>query len=210
MRAGASSECVRGVPRASFGSPMTSPDLPGQRLRRAVHIIAGGGVVAYPTEAVFGLGCDPRNWDAVARILSMKRRDVAKGLILIAADPEQLEPFIQPLAADRMAEIHASWPGPNTWLLPVRPETPRWLTGRFETLAVRVTAHPLAAALCRAYGGALVSTSANQASRRPARTVLQVRLALDESPDMILAGPCVGSDQPSSIRDGRTGRLLRA
>ncbi|NCC27097.1 MAG: tRNA threonylcarbamoyladenosine biosynthesis protein RimN [Gammaproteobacteria bacterium] len=193
---------------------MTSASLasqrPNQRLRRAASIIADGGVVAYPTEAVFGLGCDPRHGDAVARILSMKRRDVAKGLILIAADPSQLEPFVLPLAADRMAEIRASWPGPNTWLLPARSETPRWLTGRFDTLAVRVTAHPLAAALCRAYGGAIVSTSANQAGRRPARTALQVRLALDEIPDMILAGACVGSDQPSCIRDGRTGRMLRA
>lgn len=189
---------------------MTSASLPSQRLRRAARIIAGGGVVAYPTEAVFGLGCDPRNGDAVARILSMKRRDVAKGLILIAADPSQLEPFVLPLAADRMAEIRASWPGPNTWLLPARSETPCWLTGHFETLAVRVTRHPLAAALCRIYGGAIVSTSANQASRRPARTALQVRLALDEPPDMILAGACVGSDQPSCIRDGRTGRMLRA
>jgi L-threonylcarbamoyladenylate synthase len=188
---------------------MTSPFLPGQRLRCAARIIAEGGVVAYPTEAVFGLGCDPRNGDAVARILRMKRRDVAKGLILIAADPGQLEPFVLPLAADRMSEIRGSWPGPNTWLLPARSETPRWLTGRFDTLAVRVTAHPIAAALCRIYGGAIVSTSANQASRRPARTALRVRLALDEHPDMILGGSCVGSDQPSCIRDGRTGRILR-
>ncbi|EGV16005.1 ribosome maturation factor rimN [Thiocapsa marina 5811] len=166
-------------------------------------------MVAYPTEAVFGLGCDPWNGDAVARILSMKRRDAAKGLILIASDPSQLDPFVLSLDADRMAEIRASWPGPNTWLLPARSQTPRWLTGRFDTLAVRVTAHPIAAALCRIYGGAVVSTSANQAGRHPARTALQVRLALDEPPDAILAGPCVGSDQPSCIRDGRTGRMLR-
>ncbi|UHD17799.1 L-threonylcarbamoyladenylate synthase [Thiocapsa bogorovii] len=188
---------------------MTSPYFHDYGLRRAARIIASGGVVAYPTEAVYGLGCDPWNGDAVARLLSMKRRDVAKGLILIASDPGQIEPFVLQLDADRMAEIRATWPGPNTWLLPARSETPRWLTGRFETLGVRVTAHPLAAALCRTYGGAIVSTSANQASRRPARTALQVRLALDEAPDMILTGPCVGSDQPSCIRDGRTGRILR-
>jgi L-threonylcarbamoyladenylate synthase len=189
---------------------MMTSFLPYHRLRLAARSIAEGGVVAYPTEAVFGLGCDPRDRGAVERILAMKRRDVAKGLILIAADPAQIVPFVEPLSDERMAEIHAGWPGPNTWLLPARPDTPRWLTGHFETLAVRVTAHPLAAALCRVYGGAIVSTSANQAGRRPARTALQVRLALDDLPDFILAGDCVGSDQPSRIRDGRTGRVLRA
>jgi L-threonylcarbamoyladenylate synthase len=189
---------------------MTSSFLPYTRLRLAARTISDGGVVAYPTEAVFGLGCDPLDGDAVERILAMKRRDVSKGLILIAADPHQILPFVEPLSEARMGEIHASWPGPNTWLLPARRETPDWLTGRFETLAVRVTAHPLAAALCRIYGGAIVSTSANQAARSPARTALQVRLALDEPPDYILAGACVGSDQPSRIRDGRTGRILRA
>jgi len=190
------------------------PDLmpvfvPAHRLRMAALTIQGGGIVAYPTEAVFGLGCDPLNGAAVGRLLAMKRRDVAKGLILIAGDPAQLCPFVEPLPDQRMAEICASWPGPSTWLLPARRETPDWLTGRFQTLAVRVTAHPLAAALCRLFGGAIVSTSANQADRPPARTALQVRLALDEPPDYILAGACAGSDRPSRIRDGRTGRILR-
>ena len=108
-----------------------------------------------------------------------------------------------------MAAIQATWPGPVTWLLPARPETPRWLTGDHATLAVRVTAHPLAAALCRRWGGALVSTSANRASRPPARTPLGVRLALGGGPDYILAGACGGAARVSSIRDGMTGAVLR-
>ena len=115
------------------------------RLRLAAHLMHRGGVIAYPTEAVYGLGCDPWNGEAVARLLAIKRRDVSKGLILIAADAAQLAPFVEELPAARMAEIRASWPGPHTWLLPARAITPRWLTGRFDTLAVRVTAHPLAA-----------------------------------------------------------------
>lgn len=186
-----------------------SPVLPLHRLRLAARVIRGGGVIAYPTEAVFGLGCDPLNPDAVGRLLGMKRRDVSKGLILIAADATQLAPFVEPLADARMAEIRATWPGPVTWLLPARPRTPQWLTGRFATLAVRVTAHPLAAALCRLCGGAIVSTSANQSQRRPARNALQVRLAFDEPPDYVLAGACAGSDRPSRIRDGLTGRVVR-
>lgn len=180
------------------------------RLRLAARVIANGGVIAYPTEAVFGLGCDPWDGEAVARVLALKRRDPAKGLILIAAEPIQLLPFVVDLPSVRMAEILASWPGPNTWLMPVRPRTPDWLTGRFDTLAVRVTAHPLAAGLCRAYGGAIVSTSANIAERPPARSALGARLALPGGPDLILGGACVGAGRPSMIRDGCTGRVLRA
>jgi L-threonylcarbamoyladenylate synthase len=171
-------------------------------------------VVAYPTEAVFGLGCDPWDRDAVEHILAIKGRPVSKGLILIAADPVQLVPFLAPMAPDRRNEILASWPGPNTWVVPVRSGTPAWLTGRFDTLAVRVTAHPVAAGLCRAFGGAVVSTSANRAGRPPARTALALRRTLgrplEGGIDHIVPGVCGGAERPSSIRDGRTGRVLRA
>lgn len=199
------------------------------RLRQAADWLRRGGVVAYPTEAVYGLGCDPWNGSAVRRILAMKRRPEAKGLILIAAELAQLAPFVQWLEPTRMAEIFATWPGPHTWLLPARPETPVWLRGQHDTLAVRVIAHPLAAALCRATGMALVSTSANRTSQTPARTALEVRLRLGATggrvravprataadrgaylqADYVLVGPCGGRAQCSSIRDGRTGHLLR-
>ncbi|MBK1641288.1 tRNA threonylcarbamoyladenosine biosynthesis protein RimN [Chromatium okenii] len=179
------------------------------RLRLAIRTLRQGGVIAYPTEAVYGLGCDPWNAAAVQRLLALKNRSVRKGLIVIAAEIAQLTPFLRQLADAQDAEMLASWPGPHTWLLPVRATTPRWLTGDFETLAVRVTAHPLAAALCRHYGGAIVSTSANRAQRRPARTALQLRRALGQQPDYCLIGQCGSSRQPSTIRDGRSGQLVR-
>jgi len=181
----------------------------GHRLRLAAHWIKAGGVVAYPTEAVYGLGCDPWNGDAVRRILAMKQRPESKGLILIAATFRQLDPFVEPLEPGRMAAILATWPGPLTWLLPARPETPAWLRGEHANLAVRVTAHPLAAALCWAADRALVSTSANRATRLPARTALEVRLRLGGGADYLLTGSCGGRAQCSSIRDGYSGRLLR-
>nr|WP_210424604.1 Sua5/YciO/YrdC/YwlC family protein [Marichromatium bheemlicum] len=186
------------------------PPAQRHRVRLAAAWLRAGAVVAYPTEAVYGLGCEPRDGAAVARILEIKQRDPAKGLILIAADFAQLESYVEPLDVARMREVRASWPGPNTWLLPARPDTPDWLTGRFSTLAVRVTAHPLAAALCRAYGGAIVSTSANRADHPPARDARVLRLALaDDGPDHILYGACVGAERPSTIRDALTGRVLR-
>jgi L-threonylcarbamoyladenylate synthase len=186
-------------------------------LRQAARVVSRGGIIAYPTEAVFGLGCDPLDADAVLRILHIKGRDIDKGLILIAADFGALLPYVEPLDATRMVEIRASWPGPNTWLLPARAHVPSWLTGSHDTLAVRVTGHPVAAALCRACArcgthigsGALVSTSANRSGLEPARTALGVRRQLGSGPDLLVAGRCGIHPKPSTIRDGRTGRVLR-
>ena len=153
--------------------------MPGQpfdtwKLREAARCFHRGGLIAYPTEAVYGLGCDPLDSAAVERLLRLKDRPVAKGLILIAADFAQLLPFVRQLPPDLMQPVFDSWPGPNTWLLPARKDTPAWLTGCHDSLAVRVTAHPIAGALCRACRSPLVSTSANLSRRPPARTGLQV------------------------------------
>ena len=179
------------------------------QLRAAARMVRAGGLIAYPTEAVYGLGCDPRNARAVRRLLALKRRSPRKGLILIAADFAQLMPYLQPLTPADRTRLDATWPGPYTWLIPARPDVPRWLRGRYETLAVRVTAHPLAAALCRACGHPLVSTSANFSGRPPARTALAVRRQLGERIDALLPGPTGGAAQPTEIRDLRTGRRVR-
>jgi len=205
MRTSSAAAPAEGEPGAGPG-PLAAAR---HRLALATHWVARGGLIAYPTEAVYGLGCDPRNGAVVRRLLALKARPEGKGLILIAADWSQLEPYVLPLEPERMAAIRATWPGPVTWLLPARRETPRWLIGDHATLAVRVTAHPLAAALSRRWGGALVSTSANLAARPPARTPLGVRRALGVGLDYILAGPCGGAARPSSIRDGLTGGVLR-
>lgn len=180
-------------------------------LRLAARHVHQGGLIAYPTEAVYGLGCDPWSEAAVLRLLELKNRPMEKGLILIAADIIQLEPFVDFDAlneAQRDAVLN-TWPGPHTWLMPVRPHTPRWLRGRHETLAVRVTAHPLAAALCRATGSALVSTSANPATRPPARSAFGVRMMFGERVDYIVPGRCGPSLKPTEIRDARSGNLVR-
>lgn len=179
------------------------------RLRAVARAVQAGGVVAYPTEAVYGLGCDPRNESAVRRLLAIKRRPMHKGLILIAADFAQLTPFLQTLSPADQARLAATWPGPYTWLIPARKDAPRWLRGRHDTLAVRVTAHPLAAALCRACGHALVSTSANFSGWRPARSALAVRRQLGRSIDGLLPGPTGGAAKPTEIRDLRNNQLVR-
>lgn len=178
-------------------------------LQRAASIVRCGGVIAYPTEAVFGLGCDPGNETAVRRLLVMKRRPLSKGLILIAADLSQLKPFIDPLDRQSLNSIEATWPGPVTWLLPARWKAPYWLRGAHPTLAVRVTAHPLAAALCRTCGGPLVSTSANLSGQPPARNGKQVRRQLGGVVDYIVSGKTGGAAKPTEIRDLNSGRVMR-
>ena len=97
------------------------------QLRQTAHVIQQGGIIAYPTEAVFGLGCDPLNPDAVLRLIALKQRSIDKGLVLIASTIEQLEPFMAPLETKQQEKLEASWPGPATWLVPAKLETPVWL-----------------------------------------------------------------------------------
>lgn len=179
-------------------------------LRTARRILQAGGIVAYPTEAVYGLGCDPLNPQAVMRLLSLKQRPWQKGMILIASQRQQLDPYLETVNAEIEEQLDRTWPGPVTWLLPARPEVPRWLRGEHDTLAVRVTAHPLAAALCEAFNGPIVSTSANLAGHAPARSPLRVLRELDGEVDYILHGPLGELAQPTEIRDARTGRVIRA
>ena len=179
------------------------------RLAPAVRALRRGGVVAYPTEAVFGLGCDPLDRRAVARVLAIKGRPMAKGLIVIAADPRQVRRLVRPDGPAWQRAV-ATWPGFATWLLPVRPGVPRWLTGRHRRLAVRVTAHPVARALCRAFGGPLVSTSANRAGRPPLRTATAARVAFGAWLDAVVVGAVGGGSRPSPIRDAATGAWVRA
>jgi len=172
-------------------------------------VLRAGGLIAYPTEAVYGLGCLPRERAAVARVLLIKRRSWRKGLLLIAADLGQLEPLIRLPEEPMRSRILATWPGPATWVVRATPAVPAWITGGRDTVAVRVTGHALAAAVCRRAGGALVSTSANVTRRPPHTHLLRLRRDLGRSVDYIVPGPLGDSDRPTAIFDGATGRVLR-
>lgn len=167
-------------------------------------------VIAYPTEAVFGLGCDPDSEKAVNALLALKQRPWQKGLILIAANYEQLKPYVNDAAlSDAQREaIFSVWPGPVTWVIPARPETPRWLTGSFDSLAVRVSDHPLVQQLCAQYGKPVVSTSANLSGQEACRTTDEVRIQFGPSLP-VLTGQVGGRLNPSEIRDALTGKQFR-
>ena len=179
------------------------------QLRTAARYIRAGGVIAYPTEAVFGLGCDPADWDAVQRLLALKKRSWRKGLILIASERRQLEPWVEGFRDCWLPQLDDSWPGPTTWLVPAARDCPAWLTGEHDTLAVRVTAHPLVRQLCDTLDAALVSTSANTSGQRPARSVLDTRLRFGTRIDFVLPGSVGKQKQPTEIRDLKTGQIIR-
>ncbi|MCL1551091.1 Sua5/YciO/YrdC/YwlC family protein [Xanthomonas nasturtii] len=177
----------------------------------AVAALTQGGVIAYPTEAVWGLGCDPRQQAAVLRLLEIKRRPVDKGVIVVASGVDVLRDWIDldALEPARRQAVLASWPGPHTWILPVTAQAPRWVTGEHDGLAVRISAHPLVAALCVAWGAPLVSTSANLAGGPPARSREALDPALLATIDGVVDGEVGALAQPTQIRDARSGQILR-
>jgi L-threonylcarbamoyladenylate synthase len=178
-------------------------------VQEVAAVLRQGGVVAYPTEAVWGLGCDPFNSRAVQRLLLLKQRDPSKGVILIAASMEQLKPWLTGLSAEHKLQLQQSWPGPQTWLVEDNGYTPELIRGKHTRVALRVTNHPWVVALCEAFGGPLVSTSANVAGEPPLRSYQDVMSAFGQDVDAVLNGPLGGLERPSRITDLVTGEVLR-
>jgi L-threonylcarbamoyladenylate synthase len=173
----------------------------------AFEIIRSGGIVACPTEAVYGLSCDPWNEDAVMRLLALKQRDVSRGLILVAGGLYQFTSLVSHLSRAQQETLASSWPGPVTWLVPANKHVPAWIRGQHANVALRVTAHPVMAELCRAAGKPLVSTSANPSGEHPARDTTTASTYFPDIP--IVAGELGGNDRPTEIRDLETGNILR-
>ncbi|URJ23584.1 Sua5/YciO/YrdC/YwlC family protein [Blochmannia endosymbiont of Camponotus sp. C-003] len=169
-----------------------------------------GKVIIYPTESMFGLGCDPDNKQAISTLLKIKNRSWRKGLILIAANYTQLLKYIDDsfLNENQQSQVFSTWPGPVTWVFPAKSNTPYWLTGQFSSLAVRVIHFELIQHLCLAFGKPLVSTSANLSGQPPARTIKEIHEQLGHNMP-IMYEDILGRSNPSEIRDVMTGKLIR-
>lgn len=181
-----------------------------QSIHQAVAALKQGLVLAYPTEAVFGLGCDPDQQAAVEQILRIKRRPVEKGLILLAAKLEQLLPYIDyaALSAEQQQQLVSIPERPTTWLVPVSAATPSWISGKFDSVAVRLTQHPLVTELCAEWGKPIVSTSANYSGETPAETAEQAMQL--QGVGLVLNGALGAAKQTSQIKDIFTGEVIRA
>lgn len=175
----------------------------------AVRQLQLGGLIAYPTEGVWGLGCDPGNQEALQRLIALKGRSADKGLILIAGHIDQVEPYLAGIDPEQRRQLEATWPGPVTWLVPDRGRAPRAVVGQHPTVAIRVSDHPLVQALCAAFGRPIVSTSANPSGQPAAMSAEQVRAWFGGQLGAVVEGALGGRDRPSQIRDLATLRVLR-
>lgn len=173
----------------------------------AKRLLQRGGILAYPTEAVFGLGCDPFNAVAIEKIMSLKGRGADKGFIILISNWHQLIPLINPITDEQLASVRSTWPGFTTWIFPVSPTLPRWITGGKSTIAIRMTDHPIAKALCTDFP--IISTSANRSGEPPIRdqTTLQLEFSLEV--DALMQGELGPYSTPSTIIDVLTNLRVR-
>ncbi|MDO4700626.1 MAG: Sua5/YciO/YrdC/YwlC family protein [Moraxella sp.] len=190
----------------------------------AKHWLKMGKLLAYPTESVWGIGCDAFNEQAVHRLLTLKNRPIEKGLIVLTADIRLIQPFLMNVVSTRRDEIVAGWKNTQTqattWLFPLPNNLPtpipRWITGGHDNLAIRVITHPLIAHICRTLVsddnpyGFLVSTSCNPHGKPPATTLTQVQSYFGNHDDVVFVqGDTLGLVLPSQIRDAQTGHIIR-
>ena len=187
-----------------------------QRADDAARIVMGGGIIAYPTEAVFGIGCDPDSQNALARILALKGRDPGKGMILVADAYDLIAPYVaNPLPEHvNISDALDAWPGFRTFILPASEKANSILTGGRGTIAARVSEHPFISAICRITGKPIVSTSANASGCEPCRTAQDVRAWLEisgncDAVDYVADASTLGFSKPSPIYDLLTGKRVR-
>lgn len=178
-------------------------------LDRAIQILQDGGIIAYPTEAVYGLGCRADDRAAVERICQIKQRPIDQGVIVLIGNLDQLGDWVKPLTSDQLDKVDATWPGPVTWLLPAADQCPYWLKGKHTSLAVRQSNHPLCKELVALLDVPLVSTSANRSGEQSARTADEAQEIFGDQVDLILDGALGDSEAPSTIFDLASGKRLR-
>lgn len=179
-------------------------------IARAVSVLRSGGLLAYPTEAVWGLGCDPARVESIQRLLALKQRSPDKGLIMVAASADQLAPWLNLLQPAQRQRVCAPTPRPTTWIVPdPAGYASAWVRGDHQGVAVRLSRHPVVAALCRGFGGPVISTSANPAGQAPALDQTTAWHYFGTAIDYYLPGDLGAATAPSIIRDVITGEVLR-
>ncbi len=176
---------------------------------QASQILQSSGVIAYPTETVWGIGCDPSNSSALNRVINLKQRDAHKGLILIAGDIKQFDFLLHDLPIEQKIKLQNSWPGAVTWLVPHKNRVHPLVHGQFSTVAIRVSSHKMVRDLCAQFNGPIVSTSANLAGQATIQNAIQAMKFLGHDLDFVLQGPLGAASAPSRIIDLQTGRIIR-
>lgn len=185
-------------------------DLSALQIQLAGRYLEQGKLLAYPTESVWGLGCDPYNSAAVLRMLQIKDRPVEKGVILVISDVSQIAPLFRSLSAKQQTKITQDHSDPITWLIP-DPDNliPPWIKGDHQTVAIRLSQHPTVQALCREFGKPIVSTSANHSGQTAIKSRIKLFNEFAGKIDFFVAGILGSEKKPSQIRDLLTGEIIR-
>ncbi len=178
-------------------------------IEQAAATVLAGGIIAYPTESVFGLGCNPYDTQALAKLMQLKKRSPSKGLLLIASHVQQILPLIQPLHANDLARALKTWPGHHTWVFPKSPKVLPHISGQFSTVAVRVSAHKVVKLLCDKLNSAIVSSSANFSNQATFTSIKQIKQAFGDKIDFYLDGELGKHAKPSPIIDAHTLKIIR-
>ena len=189
-----------------------NPEAPDpEALRAAAEAVRRGGVIAYPTETVYGLGADPFCEAAIDRVFGLKGRDAAKALILLIRGDLDLPRVASEVPETARRLMAAFWPGPLTLVLKASPHLPKLLLGGGDTVAVRVSSHPIARAITDLVAGPVTSTSANRSGQLPARSAADVSTIFGDGIDLIVDGGPSPDDRPSTVVDvsGTLPILLR-
>lgn len=202
---------------------------------QAAQWLNTGKLLAYPTESVWGIGCDPFNQLAVKQLLAIKQRPIDKGMIVVTDSAARIEPLLESLSTEQRQTILDSWhisanavaQQAHTWLLPLSQSAsqtlavpiPSWISGAHNSVAVRVVAHPLIKQLCAQFVssfnpyGFIVSTSCNPSGQPPALSVEQAQAYFmnNEFSEQVayLQGDTLGYELPSQIHDALTGQVIR-
>ncbi len=179
------------------------------QLNQAIEAVKNGGIIAYPTEAVYGLGCDPFNKKAVLRLLKLKKRDVNKGLILIASHVQQIVQLIKPNEADDLARALKTWPGHTTWVFPKSKLVPKWVSGKHNTIAIRVSSHPFVKKLCDRLNYPIVSTSANISNEGTLNSIKEIKTQFNNEVIYYFDAPLGNKKSASTIRNAHTNISIR-
>jgi len=179
------------------------------QLNQAAESVNNGGVIVYPTESVFGLGCDPFNKKAVYQLLQLKQRNVNQGLILIASHVQQILPLMQPIESNDLARALKSWPGHHTWIFPKSKRVPSWVSGQFDSIAVRVSNHSVVKQLCDKLNSPLVSTSANISKQDELVSIRDIKDVFGDKIDFYVNASTGTESNPSTIHDAHSNKIIR-
>lgn len=179
------------------------------QLKKALQALQNGDLIGYPTESVYGFGTDPFNEKAIAQLQSLKARPKESAFLMIASNFEQVKKYIGCDDATILKKITSASERPTTWVCPASDLVPEFLWGPNQTIAIRITNFPLCVELCNAFGGPIISTSANFKGQNPAKTYAEMQKFSDKLA-YIIDAPCGTATRPSTIIDLITDKVYRA